>query len=63
VTILLIKAAEAITIPVLVVHDNQDYEVPVKAGIHIYQHLQRRIKLSRSVWAPKILGDEKVIEK
>jgi hypothetical protein len=26
-------AAEAITIPV--VHDNQDYEVPVKAGIHI----------------------------
>jgi hypothetical protein len=33
VTILLIKAAEAITIPVLVVHDNQDYEVPVKAGI------------------------------
>jgi esterase/lipase len=62
VTILLIKAAEAITIPVLVVHDNQDYEVPVKAGIHIYQHLQRRINY-RSVWAPKILGDEKVIEK
>jgi pimeloyl-ACP methyl ester carboxylesterase len=58
------KAAEAITIPVLVVHDNQDYEVPVKAGIHIYQHLPKgELMLTDRLGHRKILGDEKVIEK
>jgi hypothetical protein len=34
VTILLIKQL-TITIPVLVVHDNQDYEVPVKGNSYL----------------------------
>jgi predicted esterase len=27
-------------IPVLVIHDNNDVEVPVKAGIHIHNYLK-----------------------
>jgi dipeptidyl aminopeptidase/acylaminoacyl peptidase len=33
------KAAE-ITIPVLVIHDKDDLEVPVKQQQHIYDHLK-----------------------
>lgn len=58
------KAAEVVTIPVLVVHDNQDFEVPVKAGIHIYKHLSNgEILLTDRLGHRKILGDDKVIKK
>lgn len=58
------KAAQAITIPVLVVHDNQDHEVPVKAGKNIYQNLfNGELMLTEQLGHRKILGDEKVIQK
>lgn len=58
------KAAEVTLIPVLVVHDNQDYEVPVKAGIHIYEHLSKgELMLTDRLGHRKILGDEQVIKK
>jgi dipeptidyl aminopeptidase/acylaminoacyl peptidase len=33
-------AAKVTNIPVLVIHDNNDVEVPVKAGIHIHNYLK-----------------------
>jgi predicted alpha/beta-fold hydrolase len=38
-TTLLIKHKKNITIPVLVIHDKDDPEVPVKK-LHIYDHLK-----------------------
>jgi hypothetical protein len=52
------KAAEAI--PVLVVHDNQDYEVPVKAEFIFTNIFLKANYAYRSVGALKILGDENI---
>lgn len=58
------KAAEQINIPVLVIHDNQDYEVPVTAGQNIYNHLSNgELMLTDGLGHRKILGDDKVVEK
>lgn len=58
------KAAQTTKIPVLVIHDNQDYEVPVKAGIHIHKNLSAgELMLTDRLGHRKILGDDKVIEK
>jgi pimeloyl-ACP methyl ester carboxylesterase len=58
------KAAEKINIPVLVIHDNDDYEVPVKAGIHIHEHLKNgQLMLTEGLGHRKILGDPAVIKK
>lgn len=58
------KAAQTTQIPILVVHDNQDFEVPVKAGINIYQNLPfGELMLTNKLGHRKILGDNKVIEK
>jgi pimeloyl-ACP methyl ester carboxylesterase len=58
------KAAQVTTIPILVIHDNQDFEVPVKAGIHIHKNLSfGEIMLTDKLGHRKILGDDKVIEK
>ena len=58
------KAAKTIQIPVLVIHDNQDFEVPVKAGLHIHQNLPfGKLMLTDKLGHRKILGDNKVIEK
>ncbi|MDG2433572.1 alpha/beta fold hydrolase [Flavobacterium sp.] len=58
------KAAQTTDIPVLVIHDNQDFEVPVTAGIHIYENLKAgELMLTESLGHRKILGNEKVIEK
>jgi len=58
------KAAKEITIPILVVHDKQDDEVPVKAAEHIYKYLANgQIMLTEGLGHRKILGDNKVIEK
>ncbi|MBC5838311.1 alpha/beta fold hydrolase [Flavobacterium muglaense] len=58
------KAAEQIKLPVLVVHDNQDFEVPVKAGLHIHKHLSNgELMLTERLGHRKILGDANVIEK
>ncbi len=58
------KAAEAIEKPILVVHDENDYEVPVKAGINIHQHIKNgNLILTQGLGHRKILGDPMVIQK
>lgn len=57
-------AAKEIEIPVLVIHDENDNEVPVKAGIHIHKHLKKgEIVLTKGLGHRKILGDHQVIKK
>jgi pimeloyl-ACP methyl ester carboxylesterase len=58
------KAAEAIEKPILVVHDENDYEVPVKAGINIHQHVKNgELMITKGLGHRKILGDANVINK
>ncbi len=58
------KAAAELDLPVLVVHDNQDYEVPVQAGINIHQHCKNgELMLTEGLGHRKILGDSQVIQK
>ncbi|AOW11371.1 alpha/beta hydrolase family protein [Flavobacterium gilvum] len=58
------KAAEKTLIPTLVIHDENDPEVPVKAGIHIYDHLKNgELMLTKRLGHRKILADFLVIEK
>jgi pimeloyl-ACP methyl ester carboxylesterase len=57
-------AAKETAIPVLVIHDNNDPEVPVKAGIHIHKYLQNgELLLTDGLGHRKILGNSKVIER
>ncbi|MFV8344324.1 alpha/beta hydrolase [Flavobacterium sp. XS2P39] len=57
-------AAKETDIPVLVIHDNNDPEVPVKAGIHIHKYLKNgELLLTEGLGHRKILGNHKVIEK
>lgn len=57
------KAAQKIEIPVLVIHDNDDPEVPVKAGIHIHQQLKNgTLYLTEGLGHRKILGNQNVIK-
>ena len=58
------KAASEITIPVLVIHDKDDQEVPVKAGIHIHENLKNgKLILTEGLGHRKILGDVNVVQK
>ncbi|MEP6803422.1 MAG: alpha/beta hydrolase [Flavobacterium sp.] len=58
------KAAQKIQIPVLVIHDNDDPEVPVTAGIHIHKNLQNgSLFLTDGLGHRKILGNQNVIKK
>ncbi|WP_348824713.1 alpha/beta hydrolase family protein [Flavobacterium aestuarii] len=58
------KAAKTTSIPTLVIHDKNDPEVPVKAGINIYEHLKNgELMLTENLGHRKILADHKVIEK
>lgn len=57
-------AAKEIEIPVLVIHDENDYEVPVEASIHIHDHLQNgELLITQHLGHRKILGNPFVIEK
>ena len=57
-------AAKEITIPVLIIHDENDSEVPVKAALHIHQHLKKgTLFLTKKLGHRKILGNPEVIEK
>lgn len=57
-------AAAAVTIPVLVIHDKDDPEVAVKAGIHINEHLKNgTLVLTEGLGHRKILGNTNVINK
>jgi len=57
-------AAGETDIPVLVIHDQNDPEVPVKAGINIHNHLKNGdLLLTEGLGHRKILGNEAVIKK
>ncbi|UPZ14661.1 alpha/beta hydrolase [Flavobacterium humidisoli] len=58
------RAAQKINIPVLVIHDNDDPEVSVKAGKHIYENLKNgSLFLTDGLGHRKILGNQNVIRK
>lgn len=58
------NAAMEITIPVLVIHDKNDPEVPVSAGINIHKHLKKgELLLTEGLGHRKILGNHLVIER
>ena len=57
-------SAKQIKIPVLVVHDENDEDVPLFASIHIHEQLQNgSLFITKKLGHRKILGDDKVIEK
>ncbi|WP_340076535.1 alpha/beta hydrolase [Leptobacterium sp. I13] len=56
-------AAKKVTIPVLVVHDEHDEEVPVSAAIHIHENLKNsQLFTTKNLGHRKILGNGTVIE-
>ena len=58
------KAAANTQIPTLVIHDKDDPEVSVKAGINIHQHLKNgELLLTEQLGHRKILADDQVIQK
>jgi pimeloyl-ACP methyl ester carboxylesterase len=58
------KSAMEIAIPVLVIHDKNDPEVSVNAGINIHNHLKNgTLYLTEGLGHRKILGNPIVIEK
>jgi len=58
------KAASQTSIPTLVIHDKDDPEVPVKAGINIHKHLKNgELMLTEQLGHRKILADNEVIQK
>nr|WP_315222525.1 alpha/beta hydrolase [uncultured Flavobacterium sp.] len=57
-------AAQNVKIPVLVIHDKNDHDVPVTAGIHIHKHLENsELVVTEGLGHRKILGDKDVIQK
>jgi pimeloyl-ACP methyl ester carboxylesterase len=57
-------AAKEVSIPVLVIHDENDDDVPVTAGQHIHQHLKNgQIMITKELGHRKILGDSNVIQR
>ncbi|WJS93787.1 alpha/beta hydrolase [Flavobacterium johnsoniae] len=58
------RAAKKIENPVLVIHDNDDPEVSVKAGIHINENLKNgSLFLTTGLGHRKILGNQNVIKR
>lgn len=58
------KAASEITTPVLVIHDKNDIEVPVTAGINIHKNLKNgELLITEGLGHRKILGDYEVVKK
>lgn len=56
--------AASIVIPVLIIHDENDDEVPVSCAVHIHESVKNsELFLTQNLGHRKILGDEKVIEK
>lgn len=57
-------SAQEISIPVLVIHDENDADVPLSASIHIHHHLKNgSLYITKKLGHRKILGDDKVIAK
>lgn len=58
------QAAAEISIPVLIIHDENDEEVPVSCAHHIHQHLKNGdLMITQNLGHRKILGDAAVIQK
>ncbi len=58
------SAAKTVEIPVLVIHDENDYEVPVTTSINIHEHLKNgELLITQHLGHRKILGNPFVIEK
>jgi pimeloyl-ACP methyl ester carboxylesterase len=58
------KAAKDTQIPILVIHDKDDPEVSVKAGINIHKHLQNgTLMLTEGLGHRKVLGNHEVVDK
>ncbi len=57
-------AAKEVQIPTLVIHDENDYEVPVFCGENIHKHLPNgELFITKKLGHRKILGDKEVIHK
>jgi pimeloyl-ACP methyl ester carboxylesterase len=57
-------AAKEVAIPTLVIHDENDFEVPIKSGINIHKHLPNgELLITKRLGHRKILGEETVIKK
>jgi pimeloyl-ACP methyl ester carboxylesterase len=57
-------AAQSITIPVMVIHDEEDNEVPVWASKNIFGNLKNgELLITNNLGHRKILGNQEVIEK
>ena len=57
-------AAKEVQIPTLVIHDENDYEVPVFCGKNIHKHLPNgELFITKKLGHRKILGDKEVINK
>ncbi|UQD56895.1 alpha/beta fold hydrolase [Flavobacterium sp. K5-23] len=58
------RAAKEIEIPALIIHDEQDFEVPVKAGLHIHDHLKNsELMITKGLGHRKILGNHAVVDR
>lgn len=56
-------AAKDVHIPVLILHDEDDADVPVSAAHHIYKHLaDAQLVITQGLGHRKILGDKAVIK-
>ncbi len=56
--------AQFVTIPTLIVHDQDDDEVSVKAAYSIHEHLRNsELLITEGLGHRKILGDEKVLQR
>lgn len=57
-------SAQEVSIPVLVIHDENDDDVPLSASVHIHSHLKNgSLYITKKLGHRKILGDDKVIAK
>ncbi|WP_158961354.1 alpha/beta fold hydrolase [Myroides fluvii] len=58
------KAAEQIAIPLLIIHDEDDIDVPIKAAYEIKKHAPNsQLMITSGLGHRKVLGDKKVIER
>ncbi len=56
-------AAQSVSIPVLIIHDKNDEDVPVKAAHHIHAHLKNSdLMVTEGLGHRKILGNDKVLK-
>lgn len=57
-------AAKDVKIPVLVIHDTDDEDIPVSEAYHLAEHLsEKELLITNQLGHRKILGDSKVIQK